>query len=72
MTGRRHVTVGQLRAELAGWDDATPLQVLLPDRTDADAHWVLPVVAAGLGEDLNAPNDPVLAIAFPLTVEWPD
>ncbi|WP_029291278.1 hypothetical protein [Cellulomonas sp. HZM] len=72
MTTDRHtVTVGQLRAELAGWNDSTPVQVMLPDRADAGAHWVLRVVSAGLGEDPDAPDDPVLSVAFPLKVEWP-
>lgn len=48
MTERRYVTVGQLRAELAGWDDGTPVEVLVPDRGDPGAFSVLPVVQAGL------------------------
>ena len=60
MTDPQHLTVGDLRAELVGWPDETPLVVAVPDRDDPDAVTVLPVVAAGLGVGLEGGSDPVL------------
>ncbi|NTW39988.1 MAG: hypothetical protein HGA44_08870 [Cellulomonadaceae bacterium] len=60
------VTVGQLRAELVGWPDETPVVVLLPDRHDPLNCAVREVSSAGV-HDLNSPAA-VLACAFPLEV----
>lgn len=63
------LTVGDLRAELVGWPDDTPLAVVVPDRDDPDSAAVLPVMAAGLGDGV-VPDDPVLIAIFPITVRW--
>lgn len=66
------LTIGDLRAELVGWPDDTPLVVVVPDRGNPDAVAVLPVVAVGYGSGVEAGSDPVLASTFPLAVEWHD
>ena len=64
----RALSVGELRAELVGWPDDALLMVHVPDRTDPGTHAVLPVVAVGYGEGLEAGSDPVLAMTLALTV----
>lgn len=63
-------TVGQLRAELVGVDDATPVHVLV--QVDSGGWVVRELVGAGYGPGVD-PTDPVLAGAFPLqTGQGPD
>lgn len=56
-------TVGQLRAELVGVADDTPVHVLVPT---GEHTWVVhPLTGAGYGPGVD-PTDPVLAATFPL------
>jgi len=69
VTGRP-ITVGELRAELVGWPDQTPIAVLAQQSLDGSSWSNLDLRAAGHGPGADA-DDPVLASTFPLTAVYP-
>jgi len=64
------LTVGELRAELVGWPDQTPIAVLAQQSLDGSSWSNLDLLAAGYGPGVD-PDDPVLASTFPLTAVHP-
>lgn len=66
MTERQAVTVGQLRAELVGVPDHTPVTVWLRRGSWSRST---PVTEAGWGEEFDPDDAVLLAGGFPLVVE---
>lgn len=61
------LTVGRLRAELALYDEDTPVEVYVPD---GPGRWrVLPIVAAGYGPGVTP--DEMLGSSLPLRAGLP-